>query len=442
MESILINIPKNKNITETIKDFSPEENLIMLEIGSMYVIGGTKNISSLLLQDTLKENQKENEQKIQNIENLYKYKLDDLKKEIEIQKIKTQEYEETLKTKFHMEKEIFKKEMEKEKEFIEKERERTDKQFEKLQEIVKTVSSSKSTVQLGTEGENLFEKIAEEAFHYFDKFCMKNTANETSKGDYHLFFRDFSILVDTKNYKNSVGNNSKKKFKFDVENNKHMKIAWLVSLNTKIDCYDKHPVMFEFIGEQCIFYINHLLKYENPVEMLRILWSMSENINNILSKKEAGEENLQEHKTKTEEIAKQLDKLNKEENISILEMTKHIDKIRQNNKATKELLMILLNEHINTEITNEYQNILQEQIIDTVRKWCDSRLKLNPNNKKIMKYTEIWEVFEKDSESRRLNVKKMKFRDCIAEIYKKHINKYKNTVDVTGLEWITNEVVV
>lgn len=457
MKNIVLQIPSDKILPTQIKNFTPEENYRMLEIGASFIIEGTKQISSHIIQDVLQEKQNElenlkqsliqqYEQQHNTLENLYKTNLETnevtietLKRELETQNEKNKEFEEYIHTKFSTEykqkSEIMEIKFQKEKEFFEKERERNDKTLEKLHELIKVSSSTKTAVKLGIEGENIFQEMAHKAFRDFDSFCLKYTGDQTSKGDYHLFFRDFSVLVDTKNYSGNVSNASKKKFKFDMENNKHMKIAWLVSMNSNIDCFDKYPIMFEMLGEQCVFYVNNLLKYEEPIEMLRLLWSISNNINTILSKQETGEEEFKEYKTKIEGIIRELEKITKEENLIIIEMTKYIDKLKQNKKVTKDFLVEMLNNKINNDINTEYQNVLQEQLIDSVRNWCTAKLHIIPDSKSVMKYADIWEKFEKDVENRRFNIKKMKFKEFIMDIYKERITKKSG--DIIGIEWIT-----
>jgi len=447
-ETIILYIPKNKTLSSSIENFTPEETYKILEFGISFLIEGKNQVSSLLLEDALQEKQNEletlkqsliqqYEEKCSTYENLYKTNLETSEKTIESLKQELELQRDRIHTKFSQEyqkkTEILETKIQKEREFFERERERNEKTLEKLQDMIKT-TSTKTSVKLGIAGENIFQELAHTAFRDFDSFCIKYTGDQTSKGDYHLFFKDFSVLVDTKNYTGNVNNASKKKFRMDMENNTHMKIAWLISMNSNIDCYDKYPIMFEMMGEQCVFYVNNLLKYEEPVEMLRLLWSISNNINCILSKQETGEEEFKEYKTKIEGIVRELEKINKEENLVIIEMTKCLEKLRQNKKVTKDFLTEILNDKINTEIQNEYENVLQEQLIDSVRNWCGTKLHIVPYSKIVTKYTDIWDKFEKDIENRRFHIKKMKFRELILEIYKE--NTTKKAGEFIGLEWL------
>ena len=156
-------------------------------------------------------------------------------------------YKEKCETDFLNKLQLLESKQSKDKEFFEKERERNEKTFEKLQESLK-VTTVKTGVELGIQGEVTFQILAEKAFRDFENFYLKDVSKEASKGDYHLFFKEFSVLVDTKNYvKTNVNNTSKKKLRFDIENNKHMNIAWLISLYGNINSYYCHYYCITYV---------------------------------------------------------------------------------------------------------------------------------------------------------------------------------------------------
>lgn len=464
MPLIKIKIPDTNELTYNISNFTPEDNFLMLEIGSRFVSEGTKCVTPIIMEDIIAEKHKEieilkkelesykNFQDV-NLENLVKIKLEnkdllieDLKKQntellnsLENKKNECSQFKQQISLQITKEleqkNELFITKIQKEMEFFSKERERNEKSIEKLQEIIQ-ISSSKSSVKLGMVGEQIFAELVQRAFRDFDNFYCKYTGDQTSKGDYHLFFKDFSVLVDTKNYSGNVGNSSKKKFRYDIENNKHMKIAWLISLNSSIDSFDKYPIMIEVVNDQYIFYVNNLMKYEEPVEMLRLIWSFSNSINSILSKNDVNEEDFKHYKYKIQSIVKELEKITKEENLLIIEMTKNLEKMRKNKQNTKNFLSELLNDHVNEEINIEYQAVLQEQMIDVVRNWCNAKLSIDSSSETVakMKYSEIWDKFDKDIQNKRYNIKKLKFKEYITEIYKEN---YKNN-EIVGINWRTD----
>ena len=467
MKDIILQINEDQIIPECIHNFSPEENHLMLLIGSTYIINGVSGIASILHKEIINTKQKEiellqNEIEIQKkyfreekenlelnkreeFENLIKIKIEnkdlvisDLQKQIKMFSdllVKKDNDIVLIKDKtdidFLNKIQLLEAKQQKDKEFFDKERERNERTFEKLQDMLQT-GASKTSVTLGIEGENIFNCLAEKAFRDFDQFYMKDVSKESSKGDYHLFFKEFSVLVDTKNYlKTTVNNTSKKKLKVDIENNKHIPIAWLISLQGNINGYNKYPIMFEFVEDQCIFYINNLMKYQEPVEMLRLIWSVSQNIYTMLSKRETKQEDFQMYKTKIIDIVKELDKINRDENTMILDMTKNIEKMRTSKKITKDFLNNILNENINTEINTEYENILEDNILDLLKKWFSDNLVETISDDKI-KFNDLWERYNKDISYKRYNVKKTKLKEYIVEIYEDQSSK---NGDIQGVSW-------
>ncbi len=464
MKQVILYVEESEEIPECVYNFSSKEIIQMLQIGSQFVLEGTKHIAPLLLNDIIQEKQDEInnlKQELEycknfqstNLDNFVEIKLEnkdllieDLKKQIqdlssslESKKEEFQKYKQQITTQITKEceqkNELLFTKIHKEMEFFEKERERNEKSIEKLQEIIQ-ISSSKSSVKLGMVGEQIFGELAQRAFRDFDNFYYKYTGDQTSKGDYHLFFKDFSVLVDTKNYSGNVGSTSKRKFRYDIENNKHMRIAWLISLNSSIDSFDKYPVMIECVGEQYIFYVNNLMKFEEPVEILRLIWSISNTICSICSKNDTEEEDFKHYKHKIEGIVKELEKITKEENLLIIEMAKNLDKMKQNKRTTKNFLAELLNDKINEEINMEYQAVLQEQMIDVVKKWCNLNIKNESESNSKIKYSEIWDKFDKDIENKRYNIKKMKLKEHILEIYKEFLVENSKCIEFKGLLWI------
>jgi hypothetical protein len=465
-----LEINDNENIPEIISNFTPEENLLMIQIGSHFVKSGISGIVSILSKEIFDEKQKEIDNlcieielqkkyfkdQIENLDSIKKVEFDEfvkskldtkdviidgLKKQIEtfsnMLENKTKDmlqYKEKYENEYNNKIQIVETKLQKDKEFFDKERERNERTFEKLQELLQS-SSSKTSVGLGIEGEITFNNLAERAFRDFEQYYIKDVSKESSKGDYHLFFKEFSIMVDTKNYlKTTVNNTSKKKIKVDIENNKHIPIAWLVSLHGNINGFNKFPIMFEFIDNQCIFYVNHLLKYQEPVEMLRLLWSVSNSMYSILCKRESKEEDFQIYKTKVTDIVKELEKINREENNYLLEMSKNIEKMKLSKKTTKEFLCELLNENINEEINEEYENILQDNISDSVKKWSDNTISTcDIENRNKIKFSEIWEKYKNDPSNKRYNMKRAKLKEIFAGIFKEHTDT--KTGDLTGYEW-------
>lgn len=151
-----------------------------------------------------------------------------------------------------------------------------EKQVERLthayEQLLVHQSASKSNATKGTEGEQQFADMAR-TFMDFKGFELHDKHTQGGEGDFHLHFDEFDVLVDAKNYKKKVPVDQREKIRKDLAKHPHISFAWLVSLNTHIEKYDRAPVMYEWINpRQCIVYINHLRQFDQPALLLRMVW--------------------------------------------------------------------------------------------------------------------------------------------------------------------------
>ena len=124
---------------------------------------------------------------------------------------------------------------------------------------------SKCSVDKGKIGEKIFENLAKETFVLFNKFEICDNTKRAHEGDFHLKFEEFTVLADAKYYKGTVDATQRKKIMNDLRGNEHINFAWLISLDTKVDCFDKCSFMFEWISDtQAVVYVNSLM--DNSVE--------------------------------------------------------------------------------------------------------------------------------------------------------------------------------
>lgn len=287
-------------------------------------------------------------------------------------------------------------------------------------------NKKKSLVEIGDEGEVLFQEIASKAFNYFDDFYIKDVANIAGKGDFHLFFKEFTALVDVKNGDTMVNSVMIEKTKSDLLNNDVL-FAWIVSLNTDITRFNKYPIMFEWISEnKCVCYINSFLKHANPVEFLRLLYNFCKTISNLIYKENMDENNYKEYEIKVNEIMKKMDKIVKDESTMILEMSKNIELMKGSNLKTKELLKELLNEKTNIMAENHFTpNIQEMKKTDVVEKWCKEHFKVVDGG--IIHLNDIWKQIKGVS-----TIKRGELKDILTVIYKDKVRTNKGSIEIVG----------
>ena len=285
---INIVVPFDWQFPEIINSFAPEENAFILSMGSN-LIREAKNVVAGLSQkeiyNKIREESKLEIQKLEldllvekelqnkmetNIKYFYDKQVDQMKKQIDDLLVKLNNYESQ--NKDFVEQEVNKVEL-KFNTIVESKDKVIDSLSSTYEKLYTTIQTHKSTSHKGKEGEKLFEYYADESFRDFKGYNLIDKHTQGGAGDFHMLFEDFDVLVDAKNYKKKVPIEQRDKIKKDLLKNEHLPFAWLVSLNTSIDKYDKAPVMYEWINtKQCIVYINNLIENEDPRKLLRVVW--------------------------------------------------------------------------------------------------------------------------------------------------------------------------
>jgi len=290
-----------------------------------------------------------------------------------------------------------------------------------------TQSTHKTSTLKGIDGERAFCDISA-TFKDFKGFEIIDKTKQSGEGDFYMKFEEFDILADAKNYKKNVPSSEREKIKTDLIKNKHINFAWLVSLNTTIDKFDKSPIMFEWVNTQkCIVYINQLLHYENPSQILRIAWF----------------------------TCRELFKLVKEDDTDMTELTslrekqfKMTDKIKNIRKIIRELntTIGLFKKQVET-IDYELKDILDVETTELVDSnysifddWWKLKIDILTNQKEKLKSTDIWFKFRQDNKDmiKQFQITPDKFKQYIRTILPStsyDIRSNNGAFDIKGVAW-------
>lgn len=415
---IKITIPENETIPEIIQTFSLEENLLMLKIGSECLLEGRKVVAGLTQKEIYKKIKEESEEELhkkeldliveremskkmeERISQMYQGQVEQLKKQLEFAKQQLSVYESENVG-------IIQKEVNKAREKYDLLLQEKDYQnklsreaVEKLQDTF-TKLVSKSTSQKGSDGEKQFCDYAD-TFKDFKGFEIIDKHTQGGEGDFHLHFEDFNVLVDAKNYKKKVPIDQREKIKKDLIKNEHIHFAWLVSLNTSIEKYDKSPIMYEWINtRQCIVYINHLNSFEDPQKILRIVWFTCKELFKFIEDVSYDEHELTELK---------------EKNFKLMDKVKNIRKtIREINtsmNATRNLIQLMDDEL--REMLEQETNEMMNSNFSLFDEWWNANIELT-NDENIVLSTDLWFSFKQE------NKKLIKEFDITTEKFKKYI---------------------
>ena len=405
-KTINLTIPKNQSLPEEIHNFSPEENYLMIKIGCECLLEGRKVVAGLTQKEIYEKIKDETKDEIRKMEleiiverettkkmeermsKMYESQVEQLKKQLETMKQQLVIYESE---NF----ELIQKEVNKAREKYELLLLEKDKQnslnrevFDKAEKLLnKTIN--KSSTSIGDDGEQIFEKLAE-TFKDFADFKIENKAKQGHKGDFHLFFKDFNILIDSKNYTGSVQKKEIVKIETDLSINDNMNYAWMVSLNSNISEYNKFPIMTKWIttdvGVKCILFINNLLEHKEPRDILRQAWMICNDFHKLTKNMDKEDGELAEYREKN------------------LLYKKHIEKLQERTAEIKRGINVLHNslKHIENDLLEMLHlvsdNIVNEKLISNnkIKEWWNDNIEY-VNDESKMTSTELWSKFKKDN---------------------------------------------
>jgi hypothetical protein len=420
-------VPNNEIVPDIIGTFSPEENYLMLKIGSECLREGRSaaiGLSQKEIYQKIKDESKEEVQKLEldiivqkeitkkmeeNIEKMYKGQIEKLEKQIEFLSIQLKEHK-------NNNTDLVNKEVEKVKEKYDLLLQEKDRQnqlnrevFDKAEKLINK-NTSKSSSSLGEYGENIFEQLSE-TFKDFAGYKIENKAKQGHKGDFHLFFEEFNVLVDSKNYSGSVQKKEIKKIESDLMVNDNMNFAWMVSLNSNISDYNRFPITSKWIttdlGVKCILFINNLLSNKDPQSMLRQAWIMCSDFNRLTKKvhKEDGE--LEKYREKDLSYKKQIHILQER----VYELRRHINGFSNILKNMENDLLEMLS-LASDEIIND-----KFALNSKINEWWDMNIEYSDDDNKLTS-TEIWNKFKRDNKEYVLENKITidQFKDSIINI--------------------------
>ena len=453
MKIVNITIPDDKIID--ISGFSLEENYMMLKIGSECLLEGRKAVAGLTQKDIYNKIKEETRGEVQRLEldilveremkvkmeeqikNMYENMLEKMRSQMETMSVQIKSYE-------LQNNDLIKAEVEKAKEKFDLILDEKDKQnrlnrevFDKAEKLIsKTIV--KTSIAIGDDGEQIFESLSD-TFKDFAGYKIENKAKQGHKGDFHLFFKDFNILVDSKNYSGSVQKKEVIKIETDLTTNDNMKFAWMVSLNSNISDYNRFPIMTKWIttdvGVKCILFINNLLEHKEPRNILRQAWAICEDFHRLTKSVDKEDGELEKYREKNLMQKKQINNL--QDRAAELRRGMNVlnNSLKNLDSDLLEILSLISDDIINEKI--QFDNI--------IKKWWNNNIEyINDENK--MTSTEIWNKFKKENKEYIIDNKISieTFKDVITSNIVNSSNYVEKTkkgvIDFIGFKWREIEI--
>ena len=445
VKKLILYVPSNARLPETITEWSSEDTELILSVGYSAFIQAKQSVSTINYREVASELERSFNQKYEESITVSKERIEKMERELQFQKerMKLMQDEEDAhiqrrmsqsKEAFEMLQESYKMERDELKSRIfhlEHETEQRthkdaigligrelesmsrmlrekDKQIEMHKELfersiskIDNLTQKRDIASIGKIGEGQFKGLAINVFRDFDGFQLKEVCAIGGLGDFHLHFKDFAVLVDSKLYTNKVNSTSRDKIRRDLLNNEHIQFAWLVSMDTSIDRFDKAPFMFEWINSQkCICYINNLRGQEEPGELIRSVWYCCKALLQMMvtDANERGELSvLKEREMKMRDILQKLVKSNRERDTIM-------SQLRQNFERSDAYIRDILNEETYVVMNQYYRNVVE---------WWNKNLEDTKSSQMPIKSTQLWTQFKRDMGEELGDIDATMFKDIL-----------------------------
>jgi hypothetical protein len=394
---VQITIPSDRNLPDIINTFTPEENYLMIKLGSDTLREGRKVVTNLTSDDVYRKIESDFKKEIESLDNeielekqsslkmqekiskMYESQIEQLNKKLDNAISQIKSYEQGNSSSLH-------EEINKVKEKYDLMYREKEKQVERMTDVYEKMlvqQSSKSTSHKGSEGEKQFEDFAN-TFIDFKGFKIIDKHTQGGEGDFHLHFEEFDVLADAKNYKKKVPVDQRDKIKKDLIKNEHIHFGWLVSLNTSIDKFDRAPIMYEWINTtQCLVYINNLTSFEDPAKILRIVWFTCKELHKMTQDVNFDEEELVKLK---EQRFTFMDK--------IKGLRKNVREINTSMNATKNLIQ-LMDDQLKEILDSETSQIVESNF-SLFDEWWKDNVEVT-NDESIVISTDLWFKFRQEN---------------------------------------------
>ena len=404
LQIINITIPKNDVLPDIISTFTPEENILMLKIGSNCLKEGRQAVAGLTqkeIYNKIKDETKEIIQKLETnllvekelkckiseeISNIYKKQIEQMDQQITLlrKQLKVYETENSEFVSSEVEKERAKNRI-----IIEEKDKQINKMMDNYEKILKQ-NEVKTSKKLGDEGEDAFVLMSE-TFKDFPGYKLEKKAHQAHKGDIHLFFKDFNVLVDLKNYSSSVQKKELDKIEHDLSINNTMDFAWLISYDSNVSDWNRFPIMYKWIvtdiGLKCIVIVNNLNANRNPVDVLRNVWSITNELQKMISKTKVEEKDMQ-------------DTIERDYNVvqKIKTAQKRLSELRRSVMGMSQITKDIENDIVDalSLLSNEIMKSETDKNIK-IKEWWEQNIEIDENIEKTLSSTEIWTRFKKDN---------------------------------------------
>ena len=404
LRTINITIPADEVLPDIMSTFTPEENFLMLKIGSTCLKEGRNAVAGLTQKEIYNKIKDETKAEIQKLEldllvekelkgriseetsKMYKKQIEHMEKQIDAFRNQIKIYESD-------NKEFVRSEVEKEREkhrIIMDEKDKRLNRMTENYELFLKQNEVKSSKKIGDEGEDTFVLLSD-TFKDFPGYKLEKKAHQAHKGDIHLFFKDFNVLVDLKNYSGSVQKKELEKIEHDLSINETMDFAWLISYDSNVSDWNRFPIMYKWIvtenGLKCVVIVNNLNSNKNPVDVLRNVWNITSELHKMINKTKVEEKDVQDMQERDYNVVQKIKTAQKR----LSELRRSVMSMSQITKDIENDIVDALSLLSNEMVKNESEKNVK------IKEWWDLNIEIDDNSDNKLTSTEIWTRFKKDN---------------------------------------------
>ena len=402
---VKIEVPLSWEEPEELNKLSPEENAFILDVGCETIKDARALVAGLSqkeIYDKIREESKGEIQKLEMdllVQNELRIKMEEvltLRYDNQLIQLKKQneELSNKLKEAMNNSRLLVQQEVDKEKEKLEKILEDKNKQVLRITENYEKFlkqTDTKSSKKLGDEGEDNFIMLSE-TFKDFIGYKIEKKSHQGHKGDFHLFFDKFNVLVDLKNYSGSVQKKELDKIEHDLSINDTMDFAWLISYESNVSDWNRFPIMCKWIvtdvGLKCVIIVNKLNANKNPTDVLRIVWNMTNEIFMMMSKtKEIDNTELEKIRERDYNVLQKIKMAQKR----LSEMKRNVVSMSQIAKDIENDIIDAVSMFTNELSKNEFDKSLK------IKEWWNENIVFDDNKESKLTSTDIWTRFKKEN---------------------------------------------
>jgi hypothetical protein len=399
-DSVKVYLAKGTILPVDFISFTPKEQSLMIQIGYDTFIKTKSEVY---------ENFTDKKKKIikEELDVIYKNEIEQLKNEIKSQQESMNTLKNTYEKFIQMKNDSHKKELEV-----------SERNFSVKMDQLDRIYSAKVPSQT----EVTFQEIASKAFRDFDEFEMQELNDQ-----YILKFKGFSVLVHCYTIEKE---GSREKLKEELIARSCV-FGWFISMDLPVESFDKTPFMFEWLTAQnCVCYVNSLLKTESPIEIIRNIYFTCQTIFKIMNTEHIYELN----NLKQNEIFIKKTLLKMMKNVS--ERDHILLQFRDNFNQQDSYIRDILNKETN-ETLIEKPKVSSLPFIDRVSEWWNFHIVEEKGS--VLRSAIIWTMFKRDNPDLIGNINAIEFKEIIYSfIPEEQIVKPRNkagALEIQNIRW-------